>query len=92
MWLLGKQYTKLKWASLFTLFVGIILTQVDSYYYQDKGIDSCMPTISFCTYLLASSVQINDPNAAFKGTVATIAGASISGSLHFHLFLTFFIF
>lgn len=56
--LLNKTYTKVKWASMFSLFVGIVLAQIDSYVFAEK-------------VTLAKTVNIvgNDPYSTLKGNL-----------------------
>lgn len=54
--LLNKTYTKVKWVSMFSLFVGIVFAQVDSYVFAEKA-----------TLIKTVSIVGNDPNSTLKG-------------------------
>jgi drug/metabolite transporter (DMT)-like permease len=72
MWLLGRSFSKLKWASLLLLFIGIVCTQVDSYFYEEKQ-------------SATSLIQLSDTEAALKGSMSCFFAAFLSGK-HNHTF------
>lgn len=82
--LLNKTYTKVKWISMFSLFVGIVFAQVDSYVFAEKA-----------TLIKTVTIVGNDPNSTikgnffilfrkfipsyFQGVIGTLIGALMSG-------------